>query len=156
MYLYANDLKGNVAALLDTEVSDVGEVSLVVAINNFLAIPVSFEEALSVYAALLGMKGEGGELISEPLRNRFQSEMRDLSPTVVMEKMHDFSDSIRKILVDSIASSLCRQHDALLEHVRLSVCSNSADELLALADKAVMVVPETNATKTSAFCLIGI
>lgn len=155
MYIYANNLKGNVAALLDNEVSDVGEVSLAVAINNFLAIPVSFEEALSVYAALLSMKSEGRELISEPLRKRLQNEMRDLSPTVIVEKMRDFSDSIRKVLVDSIAASLCRQHDALLERVRLAVCSNSADELLALADKAVMVVPETNTATVPVFCLRG-
>lgn len=156
MYLYANDLKGNVAALLDNDVSDVGEISLAVAINNFLAIPVSFEEALSVYAALLGMKSEGSELICEPLRNRLQSEMRDLSPALIVEKMRDFSNSIRKILVDSIASSLCRQHEALLERVRLAVCSNSADEILALADEAVMVVPEPNATKAPVFCLRSI
>ncbi len=156
MYLYANDMKGNVAALLDNDVSDVGEISLAVAINNFLSIPVSFEEALSVYAALLNMKSEGRELISESLRNRLLSEMRDLSPAVIVDKMRDFSDSIRKILADSIASSLCRQHEALLERVRHAVCSNSADELLALADKAVMVVPETNTERAPVFCLRGV
>lgn len=156
MYLYANDMKGNVAALLDNDVSDVGEISLAVAINNFLSIPVSFEEALSVYAALIRMKNEGRERINKSLCNRLQSEMRDLSPAVIVEKVQDFSDSIRKILVDSIASSLCRQHEVLLEHVKHAVCSNSADDLLALADKAVMVVPETKTERTPMFCFHGV
>ena len=156
MYLYANGLKGNITALLDSDVSDVGEISLAVAINNFLAIPVSFEEALVVYAALLDMKNKGCELICESLRSRLQSEMRDIPPAVMVERIHDFSDSIRKIIVDSIASSLCRQHNALLERVKRAVCSNSADELLGLADKAVMVVPETNAARMPVLCLRGI
>ncbi len=156
MYLYANDMKGNVAALLDNDVSDVGEISLAVTINNFLSIPVSFEEALLIYATLLNMKSEGRERISEPLRNRLLSEIRDLSPAVIVDKMRDFSGSIRKILADSIASSLCRQHDALLERIKHAVCSNSADELLALADKAVMIVPESNTEKAPVFYLRGL
>lgn len=142
MYFCDDNMKGRVVTLLDDYLSNVDEMALAIAINNFLVIPVSFEEALAIYSSLLGMCDEEDRRIDEPLRSKLQNEMRDVAPIVVVGKMRNYSRSIREILADSMATSLCRQHNALLQHIKGAIHSNSSDNILALADSAFLVVPD--------------
>jgi hypothetical protein len=137
-----DSMKGRVATLLDDYLSNIDEMALAITINNFLVIPVSFEEAHAIYSSLLGMCDEEDRIIDEPLRSNLQNEMRDVAPIVVVGKMRNYSRSIRKILADSMATSLCRQHNALLKHIKGAIHSNSSDNILALADSAFLVVPD--------------
>jgi hypothetical protein len=127
-------MKRNVLALLDKDVSDLGEISLAIAINNFLVAPVAFDEALEIYASLMDMCNAGNDLVNMPLRSRLLSEMRDVPPVVMTEKMRKYSVSIRKIFADAVASTLCREYQKILTEIKGSVYSNSADDLLARAN----------------------
>ncbi len=142
MYFYGKGLKRNVAALLDNGFSDVDKISLAITVNSFLTVPVSYDEALEIYAELLKMCSENDGLISEPLRSRFLTELRNVAPVVITRKMRSFSLPIRRILVDSIASSIRRHHDYHLGYMRDEVGSDSAANTLAIADDVALIVSE--------------
>ncbi len=142
MYLSDNSMKGKVVTLLDDYLSDVDEIALAISVNNFLMHPVSFYEALAIYASLLGMCNEEDGLIDEPLCSRLIADVRRIPCIVVVEKIRNYSHSVRKIIADSMASALCRQHSTLVEQIKGAIHSNSPDVILAMADGAVLVVPE--------------
>lgn len=140
MQLCDNSMKGEFVAILDKAGSGIDNLALTVSINNFLETPVSYEEAFTIYTTLLGMCDEDHELVDEPLRSKFLHEVRGATPIVIAKKIRTHTHSIRTILADSVAFSLCRQQEAMLEHIKDTIYSNSAVDILALLDEATLPV----------------
>ncbi len=132
-------MKGGFVEILDTTGSSIDNLALTVSVNNFLETPLPYEEAFSVYVGLLDMCDGEYDLIDEPLRSQFIREVQNVPPIVIAHKIREHTLSIRKVLADSMAYSLCRQQEAILEHIKRS--SIIVDDILSAINDAKLVVP---------------
>lgn len=131
-------MKGGFAEILDATGSSIDNLALTVSVNNFLETPANYEEAFALYVALLDMCDGEHELVDEPFRSKFIREVQNVPPIVIAQKIRKHTLSIRKVLADSMAYSLCRQQEALLEHIKRS--SINVEDILSILNESKLVV----------------
>jgi hypothetical protein len=129
-----NSMKGEFVAVLDKAGTGIDNLALAVSTNNFLETPVTYDEAFAIYTTLLGMCDEEHELVDEPIRSKLLHDVRMVSPILIAQKIRSQTRSIRTLFADSIAFSLCRQQEDMLENLSNTIYSNSAADILALVD----------------------
>jgi hypothetical protein len=133
-------MKGGFAEILDVTGSSIDNLALAISVNNFLETSSPYEEAFALYVALLDMCDGEHELVDEPLRSKLLREVQRVPHIVIAQKIRKHTLSIRKVLADSMAYSLCKQQEAMLEHIKGS--SINVEDILSMLNESKFLMLE--------------